>query len=133
MSVDSYMNIQLTGTEEFIDGKSTASLGQVLIRCVWLSLWGGGQRGGGCGFERGKRVLIRTCVCGIGVIMSFGFRRQRGGRRMLRWRVSCEERILVLTHALFQYACFWDWLGLIEVFGLVTTFKSAEEDMDYPQ
>ena len=56
------MNIQLTGTEEFIDGKSTASLGQVLIRCVWLSLWGGGQRGGGCGFERGKRVLIRTCV-----------------------------------------------------------------------
>ncbi|KAI9841765.1 MAG: hypothetical protein M1838_003426 [Thelocarpon superellum] len=29
VSVDSYMNVQLTGTEEFIDGKSTGSLGQV--------------------------------------------------------------------------------------------------------
>lgn len=28
------MNIQLAGTEEFIDGKSTGSLGQVLIRFV---------------------------------------------------------------------------------------------------
>jgi len=40
VSVDSYMNIQLTGTEEFIDGKSTGSLGQVLIRCnnvLWIS------------------------------------------------------------------------------------------------
>ena len=34
VSVDSYMNVQLTGTEEFIDGKSTGSLGQVLIRSV---------------------------------------------------------------------------------------------------
>ena len=32
VSVDSYMNIQLTGTEEFIDHKSTGQLGQVLIR-----------------------------------------------------------------------------------------------------
>ena len=30
------MNIQLSGTEEFIDGKSTGSLGQVLIRYVIL-------------------------------------------------------------------------------------------------
>lgn len=36
VSVDSYMNIQLANTEEFIDGKSTGSLGQVLIRLVWL-------------------------------------------------------------------------------------------------
>jgi small nuclear ribonucleoprotein F len=39
-SVDSYMNIQLTGTEEFIDGKSTGNLGEVLIRCnnvLWIS------------------------------------------------------------------------------------------------
>ena len=34
ISVDSYMNIQLSATEEFIDGKSTGSLGQVLIRYV---------------------------------------------------------------------------------------------------
>lgn len=32
ISVDSYMNVQLSGTEEYIDGKSTGSLGQVLIR-----------------------------------------------------------------------------------------------------
>ncbi|MCJ1240232.1 hypothetical protein MMC14_008232 [Varicellaria rhodocarpa] len=32
ISVDSYMNIQLSNTEEFIDLKSTGSLGQVLIR-----------------------------------------------------------------------------------------------------
>lgn len=34
VSVDSYMNIQLSNTEEFIDGESTGSLGQVLIRLV---------------------------------------------------------------------------------------------------
>ena len=32
ISVDSYMNIQLSNTEEYIDGKSTGTLGQVLIR-----------------------------------------------------------------------------------------------------
>ncbi|KAL9133008.1 MAG: hypothetical protein Q9175_005816 [Cornicularia normoerica] len=40
ISVDSYMNIQLSNTEEFIDGKSTGTLGQVLIRCnnvLWIS------------------------------------------------------------------------------------------------
>jgi small nuclear ribonucleoprotein (snRNP)-like protein len=38
ISADSYMNIQLSNTEEFIDGKSTGSLGQVLIRYVFLRL-----------------------------------------------------------------------------------------------
>ena len=32
ISVDSYMNIQLSGTEEYIDRKHTGTLGQVLIR-----------------------------------------------------------------------------------------------------
>lgn len=32
VSVDSYMNLQLSGTEEFVENKSTGSLGQVLIR-----------------------------------------------------------------------------------------------------
>lgn len=32
VSIDSYMNIQLSNTEEFIDEKSTGTLGQVLIR-----------------------------------------------------------------------------------------------------
>jgi small nuclear ribonucleoprotein (snRNP)-like protein len=35
VSVDSYMNIQLSGAEEHVKGKSTGSLGQVLIR--WAS------------------------------------------------------------------------------------------------
>lgn len=34
VSVDLYMNIQLNNTEEFIDGKSSGQLGQVLIRCA---------------------------------------------------------------------------------------------------
>ncbi|KAG4087517.1 like-Sm domain-containing protein [Neocallimastix lanati (nom. inval.)] len=32
-SVDSYMNLQLANTEEYIDGASTGVLGEVLIRC----------------------------------------------------------------------------------------------------
>jgi small nuclear ribonucleoprotein F len=33
VSVDSYMNLLLSNTEEYIDGQSTGVLGQVLIRC----------------------------------------------------------------------------------------------------
>jgi small nuclear ribonucleoprotein F len=33
VSVDSYMNIQLASTEEYVDGISTGSLGEVFIRC----------------------------------------------------------------------------------------------------
>ncbi|XP_018331563.1 small nuclear ribonucleoprotein F [Agrilus planipennis] len=33
VSVDSYMNLQLANTEEFISGSSTGNLGEVLIRC----------------------------------------------------------------------------------------------------
>lgn len=33
VSVDSYMNIQLANTEEYIDGKLAGALGEVLIRC----------------------------------------------------------------------------------------------------
>jgi len=32
-STDNYMNLQLTNTEEFIDGQLTGNLGEVLIRC----------------------------------------------------------------------------------------------------
>lgn len=34
VSIDSYMNLQLSDTEEFIDDKPKGSLGQVLIRYV---------------------------------------------------------------------------------------------------
>lgn len=39
-SIDSYMNVLLRDTEEFIDGKNTGSLGLVLIR--YVSLFGVG-------------------------------------------------------------------------------------------
>ena len=34
VSVDSYMNVQLTNAQEFVDQKFTSDLGQILIRCV---------------------------------------------------------------------------------------------------
>ncbi|KAM0692244.1 hypothetical protein Q7P36_008445 [Cladosporium allicinum] len=40
VSVDSYMNVQLSGAVEWIDGKNQGVLGQVLIRCnnvLWIS------------------------------------------------------------------------------------------------
>jgi small nuclear ribonucleoprotein F len=33
VSTDSYMNIQLASTEEFIDGHFTGNIGEILIRC----------------------------------------------------------------------------------------------------
>ena len=33
VSTDGYMNLQLAQAEEFIDGASTGSLGEVLVRC----------------------------------------------------------------------------------------------------
>ena len=36
VSVDSYMNVQLSGAVEWIDGKNQGVLGQVLIRDSWL-------------------------------------------------------------------------------------------------
>ncbi|KID98910.1 Small nuclear ribonucleoprotein SmF, partial [Metarhizium majus ARSEF 297] len=39
VSVDSYMNLQLAGTEEYVSDKPTGLLGQVLIRCnnvLWV-------------------------------------------------------------------------------------------------
>ncbi len=38
VSVDSYMNMQLANTEEFVDGASTGVLGEVLIR--WVVCYG---------------------------------------------------------------------------------------------
>jgi small nuclear ribonucleoprotein F len=37
VSVDSYLNIQLSNAEEYIAHKSTGSLGEVLIRCSMSS------------------------------------------------------------------------------------------------
>ena len=51
VSIDSYMNIQLSGAEEWIDQQMTSVLGQVLIRYVRISFscllqrWGWLHRG----------------------------------------------------------------------------------------
>ncbi|CAG9826159.1 unnamed protein product [Diabrotica balteata] len=33
VSADGYMNLQLANTEEYIEGKPTGTLGEVLVRC----------------------------------------------------------------------------------------------------
>lgn len=48
-SIDSYMNVLLRDTEEFIDGKNTGTLGLVLIRCVSVGCYLGA---GGSIFQR---------------------------------------------------------------------------------
>ncbi|GAB7338699.1 hypothetical protein MBLNU457_5422t1 [Dothideomycetes sp. NU457] len=48
VSVDSYMNVQLSECEEYIDGVNKGTLGQVLIRCnnvLWISAAKTGQNG----------------------------------------------------------------------------------------
>ncbi|KAH7159684.1 LSM domain-containing protein [Dactylonectria estremocensis] len=48
VSIDSYMNIQLRDTEEYIDQKMTGTLGQVLIRCnnvLWIRAANQGEGG----------------------------------------------------------------------------------------
>ena len=50
VSVDLYMNIQLSNTEEFINGASSGTLGQVLIRCnnvLWIGQADGVEARGG--------------------------------------------------------------------------------------
>lgn len=52
ISVDSYMNVQLNNTEEYIDRKHTGTLGQVLIRCnnvLWISAAKGVEMNGAVG------------------------------------------------------------------------------------
>ncbi len=60
------MNIQLAGTEEFIDGESKGSLGQVLIRFARpLSSQGGGngkeKEGGQCRLQMGLKNGEPAC------------------------------------------------------------------------
>ncbi|MQL79822.1 hypothetical protein Taro_012239 [Colocasia esculenta] len=41
VSVDSYMNLQLANTEEYIEGQFTGNLGEILIRSLCLAEEGG--------------------------------------------------------------------------------------------
>lgn len=48
VSVDSYMNIQLTNAQEFLNQKFTSDLGQILIRCnnvLWIKAASQGENG----------------------------------------------------------------------------------------
>lgn len=50
VSTDSYMNIQLSNAEEFLDGQSKGTLGDVLIRCnnvLWITAADQGRNGNG--------------------------------------------------------------------------------------
>lgn len=51
VSVDLYMNIQLNNTEEFTNGVSSGSLGQVLIRYAHLHISG----------RRNRLLIARRC------------------------------------------------------------------------
>lgn len=82
ISVDSYMNIQLNETEEFIDLKSTGTLGQVLIRCVFS--WDDGA------------VAIKADGNGAGATMFCGYQLRKMRRTgTQRWRADFEELVLV--------------------------------------
>jgi len=59
VSIDSYMNLQLSGTEEFMEGAGTGGLGQVLIRYVRDTKCGGSWGNGLVGKE-GRRVIGRS-------------------------------------------------------------------------
>ena len=71
------MNIQLSNTEEFIDNKSTGSLGQVLIRLVGLMSEICSAGGGEMRFLGGDADVL---MCGVfaGVITCCGYRARRG-------------------------------------------------------
>ncbi|KAH9885978.1 like-Sm domain-containing protein [Xylariomycetidae sp. FL2044] len=50
VSIDSYMNIQLSNAQEFIDQSFTSDLGQILIRCnnvLWIKGADSGAENGG--------------------------------------------------------------------------------------
>ena len=68
------MNVQLAGTEEFIDGKSTGSLGQVLIRYVVDQEEDRIPR---CNAKRGGFDGIRMADSVAGVTTFSGYQAQR--------------------------------------------------------
>jgi small nuclear ribonucleoprotein (snRNP)-like protein len=86
VSIDSYMNIQLSGAEEWIDQQMTSVLGQVLIRYVLWILFSFcrmlGSYGARC--KRPRRVLIRSADA----TTSYGFKAQirTMAMRTRRWR-----------------------------------------------
>ena len=78
VSLDSYLNLQLAGTVEYINGKATGELGQVLIRCGCPSL---------CGLES-QVTDGRLTWSAVGATMCCGYAvptKERGQTR--RWRI----------------------------------------------
>ena len=84
VSIDSYMNIQLSGAEEWIDQEMTSVLGQVLIRYVDC---GREIIGGNGPVSRGKLMLD------LGAIMYYGSkaRIRTTGMETRKWRVEEDQ------------------------------------------
>lgn len=73
VSVDSYMNLQLSGTEEYVSDKPTGLLGQVLIRCVMpMVMRGSGMRGTSCPKSHVDINSIANHFCGADATMCSG-------------------------------------------------------------
>jgi small nuclear ribonucleoprotein (snRNP)-like protein len=88
VSIDSYMNIQLSGAEEYIDQQMTSALGQVLIRYVWVFQRSGGGRdelAAARSLRMAGRIMLKF---GTGVIMSYGSKPQikTTETRTRRWK-----------------------------------------------
>ncbi|KAM3082436.1 hypothetical protein ACMFMF_002100 [Clarireedia jacksonii] len=85
VSIDSYMNIQLAGAEEWIDGEMTSTLGQVLIRYA-IFLWNLGLTLVICSFK--KRAISFAVKIQLANMMSIDvttfFTYQRRRKRMAR-------------------------------------------------
>lgn len=72
VSIDSYMNIQLSGAQEWIDQEMTSELGQVLIRFV-LSL-------------RFCFAVGKSANVGIDAITYYGSKAQTRTMEIRRWK-----------------------------------------------
>jgi small nuclear ribonucleoprotein F len=82
VSLDSYLNLQLAGTVEYINGKATGELGQVLIRC--------GIAPSAVGIP-GSRWRLTWCAAGA--TMSCGYAVPTKERAQIpRWRIRSMDR-----------------------------------------
>ena len=86
VSIDSYMNIQLSGAEEWIDQEMTSVLGQVLIRYV---NYDGDTLREETIFS--PRIVL---MLDLGATMYYGYKGQTRttGMRTQKWRDECDNQ-----------------------------------------
>ena len=78
VSIDSYMNLQLSGAQEYVNQKHTGSLGEVLIRCKYVVFR-----------AIHPNVEMRPLILCAVTCFTFG-RRTKGMGRIRRW--TTEEK-----------------------------------------